>query len=244
MKLTVLGNNGPYPNAGGSCSGYLLEEGQTKVLIDCGNGVLSNLFKVCDLDEIDGIFLSHLHSDHMSDILIMKYAIGLNKSKDNFERSIPLYLPMEDLDLVNRLNYNDAFTILPIEESNSININELKVEFKKMSHPVETYGIKVKNDKSVLVYSADTSYNEGLIDFANNADFFLCEAGVLEEDMTETTPHLSPRQAGEIATRAHVKRLVLTHFWPKYRLDKIINQAKESYDSILELSEPMKTYFI
>ena len=38
MKLTVLGCYGPYPPAGGACSGYLLEEGGTRVLIDCGNG--------------------------------------------------------------------------------------------------------------------------------------------------------------------------------------------------------------
>jgi len=41
MKLTVLGCCGPYPAAGGACSGYLLEEDGYRVLIDCGNGVLS-----------------------------------------------------------------------------------------------------------------------------------------------------------------------------------------------------------
>ena len=32
MKLTILGNNGPYPAAGGACSGYLLRAGNTCVL--------------------------------------------------------------------------------------------------------------------------------------------------------------------------------------------------------------------
>ncbi|MTI49358.1 MAG: MBL fold metallo-hydrolase [Firmicutes bacterium] len=243
MKLTVLGNNGPYPKAGGACSGYLLEEGETKILLDCGNGVLSTLLKVCDLEEIDGIFLSHLHSDHMADILIMKYAIGINKNNKPV-KSIPLYLPMEDMDLVNRLNYNDAFEIHGIEEGKPVDINDLSIDFKKMNHPVETYGIRVKNGEKVMVYSADTSYNEELVTFASDADLFLCESGVLEEDLTETTPHLSPKQAGEIATKANVERLILTHFYPEYRLDKIANEAQESFDSELELSEPMKTYFV
>ena len=45
MKLTILGNNGPYPCASGACSGYLLssDSGATNVLIDCGAGVLANL---------------------------------------------------------------------------------------------------------------------------------------------------------------------------------------------------------
>ena len=41
MKLTVLGCNGPYPAAGGACSGYLLETGDTRVLLDCGAGALA-----------------------------------------------------------------------------------------------------------------------------------------------------------------------------------------------------------
>ena len=44
LKLTILGCYGPYPKAGGACSGYLLEDETTKILIDCGNGVLSRLF--------------------------------------------------------------------------------------------------------------------------------------------------------------------------------------------------------
>ena len=33
MKLTVLGNTGPYPQAGGACSGYLLENGPADLVI-------------------------------------------------------------------------------------------------------------------------------------------------------------------------------------------------------------------
>ncbi len=244
MKLTVIGNNGPYPKAGGACSGYLLEEKDTKILIDCGNGVLSALLNICDAEELDAVLLSHLHSDHMSDILILKYAIGIKKSKGKFSGSIPLYLPMEDEDLVNRLNYNDAFKLIPINEEEGLNINGLEIEFKEMQHSVKTYAIKVKNKDKVFVYSADTSYNEGLVEFADEADFFLCESGILENDKNENSNHLTPAEAGIIATKAKAKRLVLTHFSPEYRLDKIMNEAKESYDSVIELSEAMKTYFI
>jgi len=66
MKLTVLGCYGPYPKARGACSGYLLESQDTKILIDCGNGVLSRLLEYCgNLNNIDAILISHLHPDHM-----------------------------------------------------------------------------------------------------------------------------------------------------------------------------------
>ena len=55
MRLTVLGNNGPYPAPGGACSGYLLESdsGETKILLDCGTGVLSRLTDRISLDELE-----------------------------------------------------------------------------------------------------------------------------------------------------------------------------------------------
>ena len=74
MQLKILGNNGPYPAPGGACSGYLLtsDSGQTRVLIDCGPGVLSRLTADCMPGELDAVLLSHLHYDHMSDILPMQ----------------------------------------------------------------------------------------------------------------------------------------------------------------------------
>ncbi len=245
MKLTVLGNNGPYPKAGGACSGYLITHNDTKILIDCGNGVLSRLLKVCEIKDIDAILLSHLHSDHISDIFVLKYAIGLNKNNnDNFNKPILLYTATDDKYLVDTMNYNDSFDINAIQNGKKIMINELNIEFKKMCHPVETFAIKISDGKKTFIYSGDTKYTEELINFAADSDFFLCEAGVLEKDMKEDTPHLSPKQAGEIAEKANVKRLVLTHFWPKNRNDEIMEEAKQSYNSILELSKEMKSYYI
>ena len=73
MKLTVLGCNGPYPAPGGACSGYLLQEGDTGVLRDCGAGVLAQLEKHMPPQNLTAIVLSHLHYDHMSDMLPLIY---------------------------------------------------------------------------------------------------------------------------------------------------------------------------
>ena len=78
MILKILGNNGPYPAPGGACSGYLLQSdsGDTRILIDCGPGVLSRMMTEDCLDTLDAVVLSHLHYDHMSDMLPMQYAIN------------------------------------------------------------------------------------------------------------------------------------------------------------------------
>ncbi|WP_425446137.1 MBL fold metallo-hydrolase [Dethiothermospora halolimnae] len=242
MKLTVIGNSGPYPKANGACSGYLIEDGDTKVLLDCGNGVLSILQDICDVRKLDAIILSHLHSDHISDILVLKYALGINKKEGYLP--ISLYTPQDDMDMVERFNYNDAFNIIPIDDNKSIKIDNLNISFQKMIHPVDTYAIKIDNDISTFVYSGDTSYNEELIEFAKLADMFLCESSILERDMKEDIPHLSPKEAGEIGKKASVKRLILTHFWPEYNLQDIIDEARYNFDGILEISEVRKTYGI
>lgn len=73
MKLTVLGKYGPYPGAGGATTSYLLECGGKKLLIDAGSGSLSRVQEYCALEELDGIILTHLHSDHCSDMFILRY---------------------------------------------------------------------------------------------------------------------------------------------------------------------------
>ena len=63
MILKILGNNGPYPAPGGACSGYLLtsDSGNTRLLIDCGTGVLNRLLDECPPKDLDAVVLSHLH---------------------------------------------------------------------------------------------------------------------------------------------------------------------------------------
>jgi len=91
MKLTILGNNGPYPAPGGACSGYLLESdsGETRLLIDCGTGVLANLLAVCPPKALSAVILSHLHYDHMSDMLPMQYALQFSSRV----KSLPVFAP-------------------------------------------------------------------------------------------------------------------------------------------------------
>ncbi|MDJ0639522.1 MAG: MBL fold metallo-hydrolase [Paracoccaceae bacterium] len=68
MKLTVLGSGSPEPYARRASSGYLLEVAGTRILLDCGGGVYSRLLEAGYMPEdVDYLFFTHLHSDHMMD---------------------------------------------------------------------------------------------------------------------------------------------------------------------------------
>ena len=75
MRLTVLGKSPSWQDAGGACSGYLVEDNGTRVLLDCGNGVFAKLRERIDYVDVDAVVISHLHADHFLDLVPYSYAL-------------------------------------------------------------------------------------------------------------------------------------------------------------------------
>src|SRR6476659_3176267 len=75
MRLTVLGKSPSWQDADGACSGYLIEEDGTSILLDCGNGVFSKLRRYRDYTSLDAVIVSHLHADHFLDLVPFSYAL-------------------------------------------------------------------------------------------------------------------------------------------------------------------------
>src|SRR4029077_6322872 len=71
--LHVLGCAPASGNPGEACSGYLVSAGGSRILLDCGPGVLSSLL-ARDAAPLDAIVLSHLHYDHVADLIPLGFA--------------------------------------------------------------------------------------------------------------------------------------------------------------------------
>lgn len=70
MKVTVLGSGSPKASSERCSSGYLLEIGSEKILMECGPGTVRRLVEAGHVPtEIDKVFLSHLHFDHWLDLI-------------------------------------------------------------------------------------------------------------------------------------------------------------------------------
>ena len=75
MKLTVLGSGSPEACVRRASSGYLLEAGSDRILLDCGGGVFDNLLRAgFRPSDVTHLFFSHLHSDHMMDYARLVHA--------------------------------------------------------------------------------------------------------------------------------------------------------------------------
>ncbi len=233
VHLSVLGCYGPYPPAGGACSGYLLEKNGFKVLLDCGNGVLSRLQNFIPLWELDAVVISHLHGDHISDLNVLRYALDALRNQGLRGESLPLYAPPEPEEEFERLPYKNIFRIIPLEAGQPLQIGPFEFDFLPTVHSMPGLAMRIESDHSILVYSGDSEYFPLMAEFAHGADLFLCEANYLGEKADRRSPnHISAFQAGLLAAAADAKRLVLTHLPPGRNMAQFAEDAREHFPAV------------
>ncbi len=242
MQLTVLGCFGPYPPAGGCCSGYLLQEDNCNLLIDCGNGVLSRLQQHLDYRQLDAVILTHLHADHYSDIMIMRYGLEISFQQGERLEPLPLYAPAQPETEYERLPYKNAYSVSALEPGQTLQIGPFTILAREGIHAIPSMAFKIRTASGICVYSGDTEFDSGLEQFAFGADLFLCEANFLEADIEKGAPnHLSSAQAAQIASAAGVKKLYLTHHHPERELGKCLAEAKKFFPEV-EVAREGETY--
>lgn len=241
MHITVLGNNGPYPGAGGACSGYLVRDGDSRIVIDFGSGVLSNLQRFEKLEDLDAIILTHLHSDHMSDMMVLRYAVDILIKRGFEVHPIDVFAPDSPEDEYRRLNIPGIFNLKTIDSGKLLKFGDIAVSFCPMTHPVKSFAVALEKDGRRFVFSGDTNWNEDIIAFARGSHLLLLDAGLASRDKTETAPHLTALECGIVAKRAGAKRLLLTHFWPGYDVRELLKEAAENFPDV-EAAKFLETY--
>ena len=238
MKLTALGKYGPYAKDGGACSGYLLQEKGKNILVECGNGVLSRLQEYCSIADLNCVVISHWHSDHMSDLLILRYAIAGFMGRGLWNRDkLTVFAPPLCGSQYEFLQEEDVFQFVYLRDEMNVTIGGMEVTFKEMTHPVLSYAMKFQNDGHTLVYSGDTNMNPAIIPFVKDADIFVCDAGLLERDKGMNAPHLSAMEAGMVAKMARVKRLLLSHMYPLYDEAEVLEEARTHFAGACVIAE-------
>lgn len=202
MKLTILGKYGPFPKAGGACSSYLIEDGDTKVLLDLGSGTFSRALERIALDSIDAVVITHFHYDHCSDLGVMKYALEKMPAMRMKVFSSPTNLIGEPFE------HHMAF------DGDTTQIGSLKLQWFQVIHSVPCLAVRVTNrDGSSLFYTGDTAYFEELSKYAVGADVILADTCLLEREGNAVPMHMTAVEAGTVAKKAGAKKLLCTHIY-------------------------------
>jgi len=227
LRLTVVGCAGSFPGPGSAASCYLVEApdgegGTTTVVLDLGSGSIGPLQRYLDPRLLDAVLLSHLHADHCLDLMGL-YVMQKHHPDGPTGRRVPVWGPGGTAARLARgydLTGPDAMSAeLDVREwvvGRAVRVGALSVTPYPVRHPVEAYAVRVGwtapgGREAVLGYSGDTDTCDGLDEAAAGADLLLCEAAFVEGRDEARGIHLTGRRAGEVAVRAGVGRLVLTH---------------------------------
>jgi ribonuclease BN (tRNA processing enzyme) len=265
VRLTVLGKSPSWQDADGACSGYLLEEDGTAVLVDCGNGVFSKLRRFRDYTEVDAVVLSHLHADHFLDLVPYAYAltyaprqqpvpvhiwpgtdhparprlIAPPGATDTFRRVVGAW-GNEDL-------IENAFQLEEYGAADTPEVGPFKFTFQPVPHFTETFAIRVSssaNGGGELVYGADSRPSDEVVEFARDAELLLVEATLPRPERTGMRGHLTPREAGEHAKAAGVRQVVITHISDELDLEWAQTEADAGFGASVDIAREGATYTI
>ena len=119
-----------------------------------------------------------------------------------------------------------------------LRLKDFDVQSAPVEHNPESIAYRVTGPGGhSVVYSGDTDTSENLIALSKDADLLICESAL--PDDFRVKGHLTPSLAGDIATRAGVKKLVLTHFYPECDQADIEQECRKTYDGPLVLAEDL-----
>lgn len=225
MFFTVLGRYGPYPRVNGACSGYLIEDGETRVLVDCGPGVFARLCEHMRAEELDAIVLSHMHFDHCSDLLVMRYALDQQTVQTGgSKKRILLFTPSEPRETAEIIIKGSLFDHRTVQGGDEIKIGSLTFDFYPMAHPVLTNGMRITGQKGhTLFFTGDTKEFSGLAEHARDADALLADTCFVDD--SQSGPHMNVRQVCNLAREANIGTLYCTHLWGKVDTEESIEKG-------------------
>lgn len=251
MRLTVLGSSPAVPNANGACSGYLLQHDSQKILVDCGHGVVGILRSVVDLEELTAIIISHMHPDHIFDLVPLKYGFLFGTLSP-----IPLLLPPDGTLVLERLQsavglpasfFRASFQLDEYDPGDTRQIAGVTIRFAPARHFIPAYGMRFSatpDSSNDVVYTSDTGWSDSIVELVRGAGLALVESTVLGyEDEDEAGGHLTPELAGKLARVAGVKRLLLTHY-AQSQAEAMRRAALDAFGGPVEMAEPRKTYSV
>ena len=260
MELTLLGTGCPKVDYKRFGPANLISTKTTNILVDCGSGITQRLDQInMSTADIDALFLTHLHSDHVVDL----YQLIISSWHSYRTKPWKIYGPKGTKKFVSkimnawqeertqRIKYENrsstkAFNIIVKEFSTSgtINIKDLKIKYFEVDHkPVPfAYGFCFLKKNKKLTISGDTRPCENVMKFGQLSDVLLHEV-FIEDEIKETNKmrtlktlhnvkdyHTPSSIVGKIASLTRCKKLVLTHLVPtKFNEKKLKKIVKKDF---------------
>ena len=241
IDVTLLGTGSPIPDPHRAGPSTLVQAGDENYLVDAGRGVLMRLAGAgCAPTMLTAVLLTHLHSDHitdLNDVITSSWALNMDDPKplrivgpEGTKETVARILHFLDLDIGYRLAHHDDLNEPPQVEVTEITKGSLdlsttvSISTAPTDHrPVDpTIAFRFDYQESSVVVAGDTVPCTDLDQLCNGAKALVHTA--IRKDIIETLPlqrakdilnyHSSVEEAAETAQRAGMETLILTHYVP------------------------------
>ena len=199
LSAAVCGSRSPIPSPGRAETCVMVRAGENIYIVDIGDGSASNLRSWgIPFNKIKSVLLTHLHSDHISDLADLQLATWIN---ENRETKLDVYGPdgvnliTEGFETAYELDYffrntHHGEQIAPLDVAglspHIVDLDQPKIidedglvvtAFEVVHDPVEpALGYRFDYKGRSLVISGDTSYSKNLIESSRDADVLFHEA--------------------------------------------------------------------
>ena len=222
MRVTIVGSGTAAPEAGRVCSGYWVEAADSRILMDCGAGVVHGMARLgLSWAELDHLLITHFHNDHIGDIPMLLFAL---KHGVRPRREAPLSVCAPH-GIGERMRAMQAafgdhvadpgfpVVIREVAPGDEFAIGGLAVRAVSTPHTDRSLAYRLTEDARSLGYTGDTGPSAEVGTFMAGVDTLIAECSLPDDDALPT--HLSPSSLAAMARRAAPGRLVVTHVYPR-----------------------------
>lgn len=227
-----MGNNGT--------TSYVVTstDGQFRLLIDAGSGSALAIENYLSVNDLNAVWLSHDHPDHSADIGVFQHLFFLKKP-GNTSGMIPVYL--NENSKLWPIMMRDVTTeprVYRIDEL--LEIGPFKASFIKTTHPIECAALRLEEKETgkVFVFTADSGWQDSLVEFAKNADVLLADTNFISE-RGRNELHMTSTEVAQMANLAAVKHLIVTHIPPQTDAEVIMREVRETLESHINVSQAL-----
>jgi ribonuclease BN (tRNA processing enzyme) len=237
MKLVVLGSGTSVPHPERASAGFWLETETGSILLDCGADAPHRLAaESLEWQNLDAIWISHLHLDHCGGLA--SFLFGTKHAPQTQGRPKPLTIFgcrgtdkfLHAIDDANNYGlFDQPFSVelreITAEDEFEI-LPDLRASVFSTRHTKESLAIRLTDGSgAALVYSSDTGYDEGLVEFARGVDLLILECSFWRDK--QTPRHLDLAEAMRLARMAEPRKVVLTHLYFEWDGLDLEGKAKE-----------------
>lgn len=243
------------PDADGAQSGYLITHAGFTLLLDCGSGVFAKLRAWADPTAVDAVLISHLHADHVVDLLPFGFALA-TRLRGERPRRPPLWAPpgaaavfaafAATLGMADQIN--DAFAVAEYDPAGRLELGPFTVSFCEVPHYIPSWACDLRaDDGSRLTFGGDCGPNPAIVELARETDVLMLEAtegAGAHSGGGRFRGHLTAGEAGELALRAGARRLLLTHYSDTLDPGQLRAAAQAAFGNAVEMAAGRARYVI